>query len=180
MDDHARLRASDAEREEVVDRLRCALEDGRLKLDEYLQRVERAYEAVTYGDLTVLHDDLPAVRPVPAQHLPAPAPARAAAAAATPLPDLRHGFAGLPMPLKVLWVLLGTAVGINVMVWLLVSLTTVSFIYPWPLWVAGPPGVALFALSASVQALRRGHRQHEAVRHDRAHGGPAVPGERRV
>src|ERR1035441_8487512 len=59
MDDRQKMRASDGDRQEVVERLRAALEDGRLKMDEYLDRMGLAYEAVTYGDLAALHADLP-------------------------------------------------------------------------------------------------------------------------
>ena len=36
----------------------------------------------------------------------------------------------------------------------LVSATTAQLIYPWPLWVAGPYGAALFAISAVVAGSR--------------------------
>ena len=51
MDNGLMLRASDHDRQEVVDRLRGALEDGRLKMDEFEDRMGLAYQAVTYGDL---------------------------------------------------------------------------------------------------------------------------------
>ncbi len=51
MDDRQRMRASDRDRQEVVDRLRDAVAEGRLKMDEYVERMGRAYQAVTYGDL---------------------------------------------------------------------------------------------------------------------------------
>ena len=38
MDDRQQMRASDHERQEVVDRLRGALADGRLKMDEFADR----------------------------------------------------------------------------------------------------------------------------------------------
>ena len=59
MDDRHQMRASDRDRQEVVDRLRSAVEDGRLKMEEYVDRMGRAYQAVTYGDLAPLHADLP-------------------------------------------------------------------------------------------------------------------------
>jgi hypothetical protein len=40
-------------------------------------------------------------------------------------------------------------------VWVLVSGTTGHLAYPWPLWVAGPYGAVLFAISAAVTAIRR-------------------------
>ena len=60
MDDRQKMmRASDADRQEVVDRLRAALDEGRLKMDEYLDRMGVASEAVTHGDLVPLYADLP-------------------------------------------------------------------------------------------------------------------------
>jgi hypothetical protein len=63
--------------------------------------------------------------------------------------------AGLPAVLKVLWTIWLTAVSVNVVVWVLVSGTTGHLAYPWPLWVAGPYGAVLFAISAAVTAIRR-------------------------
>jgi hypothetical protein len=53
------VRASDAERDRVVERLRRALGQGRLTLDEYDSRVAAAYEARTRGELATLTRDLP-------------------------------------------------------------------------------------------------------------------------
>ena len=68
------MRASDHDRQVVVDRLRTGLEDGRLKMEEYVERMGRAYQAVTYADLATLHADLPAADRVAEQ--PGPQPAR--------------------------------------------------------------------------------------------------------
>ena len=51
MGDQQKMRASDRDRQQVVDRLRSALEDGRLTMEEYVDRMEVAYQAATYGDL---------------------------------------------------------------------------------------------------------------------------------
>src|SRR5260370_36052707 len=75
MHDRLKLRASDLDRQEVVDRLRGALEDGRLPMDEYEERMGLAYQAVTHGDLDPLCADLPAVGPVIAEPYAAPQPA---------------------------------------------------------------------------------------------------------
>jgi hypothetical protein len=119
------MRASDHDRQEVVDRLRDAVGDGRLKMDEYVERMELAYQAVTHGDLAPLHADLAAGsraerRPVP--------PARSPSACIA----WRDAFAGLPGVLKVLWTIWLTAVSINIVTWALVSGTTGHLIYPWP------------------------------------------------
>ena len=53
------LRASDAEREAAVTRLRTAAGEGRLTLDELAERLERAFSAVTRAELEPLTRDLP-------------------------------------------------------------------------------------------------------------------------
>lgn len=53
------IRASDSERERVVEQLRQAGVEARLTLDELVERSERAYEARTRGELERLTSDLP-------------------------------------------------------------------------------------------------------------------------
>ncbi|MFI7006813.1 DUF1707 domain-containing protein [Streptomyces sp. NPDC050145] len=54
------LRASDADREKVAERLRDALAEGRLDMGEFEERLEATYAARTYGELAPLTRDLPA------------------------------------------------------------------------------------------------------------------------
>jgi hypothetical protein len=54
------VRASDAERDAAVGRLNQAVGEGRLTMDEFSQRLELAYAALTRGDLEPLLRDLPA------------------------------------------------------------------------------------------------------------------------
>jgi hypothetical protein len=157
MSDRDLMRASDDDRQRVVDRLRAALEEGRLKMEEFSERMGLAYQAVTYGDLAKLHADLPPVSPQ-AQPRVAPAPAASPAAAAK-----RSAFADLPAPLKVLWTIWLAAVLINVVVWVLVVGTSGHFVYPWPVWVAGPYGAALLAISVPVVHSRRSRRRAAAL-----------------
>ena len=53
------LRASDADRESVAERLRDAAAEGRLEAHELEHRLEVALEARTYGQLSALVADLP-------------------------------------------------------------------------------------------------------------------------
>jgi hypothetical protein len=53
------LRASDADRDAVTDRLREATGEGRLEDEELEQRVDAALRARTYGELARLVADLP-------------------------------------------------------------------------------------------------------------------------
>jgi len=154
MGDRDLMRASDDDRQQVVDRLRAALEEGRLKMEEFTERMGLAYQAVTYGDLAKLHADLPVASPRATQPRHAPAPAAPPAAAAQ-----RSAFADLPAPLKVLWTIWLAAVSINLVVWVLVVGTSGHFIYPWPVWVAGPYGAALLAISVPVVHSRRSRRR---------------------
>jgi hypothetical protein len=78
---HGRLRASHADREQVVDLLKAAFVQGRLTQDELDTRIGQALSARTYAELATLTADLPAeperaptATPTAA---PAPAPARA-------------------------------------------------------------------------------------------------------
>lgn len=67
----AGLRASDAERTEVADRLSRHFADGRLDQSEFKARLDRAMGATTRGDLEGLFDDLPALpeeAPPPRRH----------------------------------------------------------------------------------------------------------------
>ncbi|MGI8902082.1 MAG: DUF1707 SHOCT-like domain-containing protein [Solirubrobacteraceae bacterium] len=56
------LRASDADREQVADRLRRASTEGRLGADELDQRLGAALRARTYGELDAIVADLPGGR----------------------------------------------------------------------------------------------------------------------
>jgi Domain of unknown function (DUF1707) len=53
------LRASDADREQVAERLRQATAEGRLTADELEERLEIVFAARTYGELDPLVADLP-------------------------------------------------------------------------------------------------------------------------
>ena len=63
--DRRHLRVSDADREQTADLLRQAAGDGRITFDELDQRLEAAYGARTYGDLTEVTADLPAAGEAP-------------------------------------------------------------------------------------------------------------------
>jgi hypothetical protein len=67
MSRHHSLRASDADRDAAVDRLREAAGEGRLEPEELEQRVDRALRARTYGDLAELLADLPGEGVVPSR-----------------------------------------------------------------------------------------------------------------
>lgn len=100
------MRASNADRAAVAERLSAALAEGRLTPAEADERLAACYAATYERDLTALTQDLP--RPAPAVRTPAAAPARPAWLAA---PLIAH--AGLASLLSVMLVL-GWAVGSHV------------------------------------------------------------------
>jgi hypothetical protein len=60
MSDHPAVRASDVERERIVEQLRDASAEGRLTLEEFIERMSKAFEARTHEELERLMRDLPA------------------------------------------------------------------------------------------------------------------------
>jgi N-acyl-D-aspartate/D-glutamate deacylase len=149
------FRASDADRKIVADRLRQALDEGRLTLSEYDERVGVAYAATTYADLNTLLRDLPTqggvleIRPMAST----PTPVVAEVADAPPRPKKRRR---MPLALSILWTVWGGVVGLNLVVWMAVAITTPGSHYFWPIWVALPTGALLTAATIGVQAIRRG------------------------
>ena len=53
------IRAADADRERIAERLRRSHTEGRLDMTEFQQRLEQCYEAKTLRDLSELVNDLP-------------------------------------------------------------------------------------------------------------------------
>ena len=66
LDPSGKVRASDAEREAVVERLKVATAEGRLTLGELTERTEAAYTATTRGELVPITADLPEAPSSPA------------------------------------------------------------------------------------------------------------------
>ena len=127
------LRISDVERTAVQERLRRAVGDGQLELHEFDTRVQAVWAARTRGELGRITRDLPEPPPPPP-----PAPRFRV------FSDTDGGTA-----MRVLTIILACLFAINVAVWGLVSITNLEFVYPWPLWVVGPPGAVLATLYAA-------------------------------
>jgi hypothetical protein len=119
------MRAADADRQAVADKLKAALDEGRLDLHEYDERLQRAYAAKTYGDLDGLLTDLPVVLPQP---VPAPAMSHDHATAEW----LRH-----------VWSSWFSVIMITTAIWAVTSIASGGMVYFWPVWVAGPWGAVL-------------------------------------
>jgi hypothetical protein len=145
------MRAADADREQFAARLRQALDEGRLSLDELDERLRDVYAARTFGDLDQLVADLPTVayeRSQLAQVSPTGLP--------QPVPPSRHQEnPKLPAWLSLSWRAWLVAVSINLVIWFLVSLSTADPAYFWPMWVAGPWAGANIALMILFPPRRR-------------------------
>jgi hypothetical protein len=140
------LRAGDADRELVLERLRAAQAEGRLDLDEFDERVTATLAARTYGELATLTADLPGGPPAP-RPLGAPAAPQAPATAARSAgrgADLRGaaaGWAAVSVTCLVIWAVVGVAAG--------------GLGHPWWIWVAGPWGVVLLMSWLGVRSAGR-------------------------
>jgi hypothetical protein len=140
------MRAADADRHQIAEQLKAALDEGRLSLAEYDDRVRDAYAARTYAELMVLVTDLPQ-------------PGMSAAdVSARRAAELKREARKLPMALQVLWTIWGAVTVVNIVVWLLVAVTVGWDVYLWPIWLL-VPGAALGAVTVGVQSIR--HQQRE-------------------
>ncbi|TCC39961.1 DUF1707 SHOCT-like domain-containing protein [Kribbella sindirgiensis] len=80
---HAHLRASDIDRDQVVDVLREALMSGRLTQEEHAERLEQTLEAKTLGELEPITRDLVVL----GQPAPTAQPAAAASTSLVPIEE---------------------------------------------------------------------------------------------
>jgi len=125
------MRAGDNERQAVADRLKSALDEGRLDLHEYDERLQQTYAAKTYGDLDRLVTDLPGTIPAqqsrvePYQPPAAPSPAAGVGEIRKPGgPPFLASYGGVVALCFVIWAVSCVAAG--------------EFMYPWPLWMLIP------------------------------------------
>jgi hypothetical protein len=124
------MRAGDADRKVVAEQLKTALDEGRLDLHEYDERLQRTYAAKTYADLDGLLDDLPGTVPVQqSQVQPATAPPPPVSSAAAPAPRSND----------MQWV--GPYAGVVLvctLIWLITSIASGELLYFWPVWMLIP------------------------------------------
>ncbi|MFB9363132.1 DUF1707 SHOCT-like domain-containing protein [Actinoplanes nipponensis] len=162
------MRAADADRQAVADQLKAALDEGRLDLHEYDERLRQAYAAKTYGDLRPLLSDLPAAA-VPAPRGPAGSPPRLVDASDATL--TRRWLAAV-------WSSWFLVVGINTVVWVTVSVASADLIYFWPVWVAGPWGAVL--VFVTLAGLVGGEPRKQAEKRARKRRARQLKRERRA
>ncbi|MBW0118321.1 DUF1707 domain-containing protein [Pseudonocardia sp. KRD-169] len=119
------MRASDADRSAVAQRLQFAVDEGRLDLSDYDERLRDAYAARTYGELEKLTSDLPA--PTPA------------------VPAVTDRLAVEKAEWRDEWRSWGGTAIVLVTIWGITSLATGSLIFFWPMFPIGIWGAILLA-----------------------------------
>ncbi|GAA5178191.1 hypothetical protein GCM10023322_04680 [Rugosimonospora acidiphila] len=161
------LRAADSDRQFVADRLQAALNEGRLNLSEYDERLQQAYAAKTYGELDGILDDLPPTTS-PQDARVASATFGTGAPSGTPsAPDAAGGQPrrGVPPWMLALWGGWLTATVICTVIYVASDFGG----YPWPIWVAGPWGAILLIRTLKAYASGDPHRylaeHHQDQRH---------------
>jgi Domain of unknown function (DUF1707) len=145
------LRASDADRERLVDELEEHAIAGRLTTDEFEQRTGQAYEAKTVGELDALRRDLP---PTTGGQVVSRRQRRS---------DLTKrslqetgGSAGLFLVCTVIWLASGAS-GQFWPVWILIIVVLSLVRNGWALY---GPGADLDAVEADLDARRERRREH--------------------
>lgn len=158
MTDKDNLRVGDSDRELVTRLLKVAVDEGRLSLAEYDERLQEVLGAKTVGELSPIVSDLP--RPGDSVI------ASADTTALTPAPQGRRTqpsdpIDGTPAWVKWMWFGWAVPVSINLVVWVLVCLGNGEFIYFWPAWIAGPLGAVFLCLTGAEKFLIRPYLEEQ-------------------
>ena len=126
------VRASDRDREEIVQLLGEHAAAGRLSMVEFEERVAAVYAVTVLADLDRLLVDLPVVRSDRRTGRPA---GRSRAARARS--GLAHGHVQLRT-----WLFVSV---LCTVIWAATSLASTTVLYFWPVWVVGPWGAVIFS-----------------------------------
>jgi hypothetical protein len=133
-----RIRVTNAERQDTVERLGRALADGCVTPVEFDERVSRTWAATTRGDLTELVEDLPPDRP-------GLVPTSALGPAHRGHPALRA--------ITAAWLILSA---VSIMLWAVMSVAT-GITSLWWVWIVGPSGITLSTLWYACDQQRAGN-----------------------
>lgn len=135
-------RAGDSDRKQVAERLRVALDEGRLDLSEYDERLQQSFAAKTFAELDQLTADIPGTAPLrDSQLVPAPETSVSREDWRQDRRERRRGRRGRPFrerSLKQIWAGLGGSAIFFTGLWAL------SWVarggdppYYWPAWILG-------------------------------------------
>jgi class 3 adenylate cyclase len=129
----AGLRASDEDRERVIELLRHHFGEGRLSQDDLSERIESAYAAKTLGELDTLGADLPSTRQ--------PSSGRRRSGLETSVRIHATVYALVNLMLIAIWAASGAG-------------------YFWPIWPMLGWGIGLGSHAAPLLAMRGGRSRH--------------------
>jgi hypothetical protein len=160
------MRAGDGDREAVASKLKAALDEGRLDLHEYDERLQKTYTAKTYGDLNGLLDDLPGTVPPQQSQVQGyqppgyqPSAYQPPADGAPPEPQ-RSGANQMAR-----WV--GPYAGvilISTVIWAITSISSGHLLYYWPVWMLIPLIFGVFGQFWSRSTGGSDYRDRDARR----------------
>ncbi|MEU1754903.1 DUF1707 domain-containing protein [Micromonospora matsumotoense] len=192
------MRAADTDREATAERLRVALEEGRLDLHEYDERLQQTYGAKTYAELDTVLADLPgpasaqrsALAPVGPGAAPSP-PAPVGPDAATvpgreptpgqPMTGVPVGgepVVGVPTGavsgrwLAEVWGPWLRVAAVLTAIWAISSVGSRDLLFYWPVWALGPWGALLLFRTAG--GFASGAPARDVDRWDRRRAARAV------
>ncbi|MGH8792877.1 MAG: DUF1707 SHOCT-like domain-containing protein [Stackebrandtia sp.] len=151
MTDKDNLRIGDSDRELVSRLLKSAVDEGKLTLAEYDQRLQVVYEAKTVGDLA------PATGDLMGRGQSVLAVSDDGELTAGPRPPSRPKRDRSRTPSWVKWMWFGASVPtvLTMVVWMIALLTGVGTAYLWPAWVAGPLGAVCLLVTLMEQLMIR-------------------------
>lgn len=150
MNEKDKLRIGDSDRELVSRLLKTAVDDGRLTLPEYDERLQRVYEAKTVGDLIPITNDLMGTG--------------RSVLAVTDTGELRPKQPQVRKPadrrtpvwVKWIWFGWGVPVAVCTTIWLIIFLTQGGDVQDgWLLWVACPLGAVTGAITLMERTIIR-------------------------
>ncbi|WP_459957143.1 DUF1707 domain-containing protein [Nocardia sp. IFM 10818] len=139
------MRASDADRQQIVNRLQLAMNEGRLSLHEFDERLQQVYSAKTYGELSPILSDLPAQRTQRAQ-------------------PAGKSKGRVPQWITIMWIPWVFVNALMVLIWLATGLG-----YFWPFWVAVPWGLALLIPTTIGMVVDGDDKRVEKAREKHGH-----------
>jgi hypothetical protein len=158
----AALRAGDADRKHAAALLRRHLDDGRLTVEEFTERLEGASTARTFGDLAHALRELPDLPAAPPAEPPPPDVSAAVPADQAERTALtRH---------LVVYLL---ANGLLVLMWLLSGAVRGDLGPFWPAWILLLWGIAPLLHTCTVMARTASRQRHSLTNHLRSRVHPA-------
>jgi len=150
------MRAGDSDRKAVADQLKTALDEGRLDLSEYDERLQKTYAAKTFADLDGLLDDLPGTVP-PQQSQVQPVAPAGTPVASGPGHSIGGQWARWTGPY-------GGAFLVCVLIWAVTSASAGHLVYFWPVWMLIP---IVLGVGGQWFGYSHGQADRDAYRADR-------------